>query len=353
MLVDRSLSQAVLAGVFMALAVLAGILFFLTFLGQLDNIGTGDFSVSTAFVYAALALPQTVYEIMPVATLIGALFAIGALAARQELMIFRVSGASVWRLARAVFWGGLVLAFLTVLLGEFVAPPAKRIAETLRVQKMYAQIGAIGAGSLWLKSGNSIVHVLSVDSARHLAGVYIYTLNAEHEIVAIRQAKSATFGAGHWTLHHVRGTLFRDGRTEVVKARQRPWPSFVTPSTFEILTVSPEKLSWRKLSRYIAYLRANGLNSLRYRTAFWHKIAVPVSVLLMAFLALPFAIGRLRSGGAGQRLAVGVGIGLAYYLVDRAVLEASQGLRLMPMVAAWVPTLLLAIVTFFAMRRAR
>lgn len=353
MLVDRTLSRAVLLGVLLTLAVLGGLVFFLNFLSQVHNIGTGDFTVSTAFVYAALTLPQTIYDILPVATLIGALFALGGMAAHQELMILRVAGANLWRLARAVFWGGLALAVLTVLLGEFVAPPAKRIAETLRVQKMYAQIGAIGTGSIWLKSGHDIVHIMNVEASTHLVGLRIYTLNADGGIAAVRRAAGATFSNGHWTLHDVLGTRFLGERTEMIQADRSPWAAFVLPSTFETLAVSPDNLSWRGLSRYIAYLHANGLDATRYETAFWHKMAIPLSVLLMALLALPFSLGRIRSGGVGQRLAMGVGIGLAYYLVDRTVLEASQGFRIAPMVAAWVPTVLLAIAMIIAMRRVR
>lgn len=353
MIVDRTLSRAAVLGALITLAALAGVAFFLTFLSQVHNIGTGDFTVATAFVYAALSLPQVVYGMFPVATLIGSLFALGGLAAHQELMIMRVAGADLWRLGRAVAWGGLILAVLTVLLGEFVAPPTKRIAETVRVQKMYAGIGALGQHGIWLKSGRDVVHISRVLSAGRLAGLHIYTLDREGGIKAVRHAKGASYRDDHWILHDVQGTRFASGRTHRIDASQKVWTSFVLPETFQVLAVAPGDLSWRGLSRYMAYLHANGLSSARYETAFWHKIAVPVSVLLMVLLALPFSLGRLRGGGAGQRLALGVVIGLVYYLIDRTVLEAGQGFRFAPLAAAWIPTGLLAIAVIIAMRRAR
>jgi len=353
MIVDRSLSKAVVLGALITLVALAGVGFFLTFLSQLHNIGTGDYTVSTAFLFAALALPQTVYDMFPVATLIGALFALGGLAAHQELMILRVSGADLWRLGRAAVWGGLALALLTVLLGEFVAPPAKRIAEIVRVQKMYSRINTVGAKGVWIKSGEEVVHVSDVVSATELGQLKIYTLGQGNRIKAVRRAKKATYESGHWVLHDVSGTRFKAGQTHKIAARRMDWTAFVVPSTFKVLAVNPGDLSWRGLSRYIGYLRANGLSSSRYETAFWHKIAVPVSVLLMVLLALPFALGRVRGGGAGQRLALGVVIGLVYYLIDRTVLEAGEGFRIAPLVTAWLPTALLAIAVSIAMRRAR
>ncbi|MGH8428367.1 MAG: LPS export ABC transporter permease LptG [Gammaproteobacteria bacterium] len=353
MLVDRYLSRTLLVGALIALAALLGVGFFLTFLSQIHNVGTGSFTVGTALRYSALTMPQTAYDMFPVGALIGAVFALGALAANQELVLMRTSGASILRLARAVAWGGLALALLAVVLGEFIAPPAKQLAETLRVEKMYAQINVVGANGIWLKADDEIVHVLKVDSPTALEALHIYHLNAQGAVTAMSEAAEATYAKGAWTLHDVTGTRLDGARTQSFTNPVLPWPNFVPPSTFQVLVVDPENLSWRGLLDYIHYLSANGFATRGYQVAFWHKMAAPVSVLLMVLLALAFTTGHLRAGGAGQRLALGVVVGLAYYLVDRTVLEAGAAFHLQVLVAAWMPTVLLAIVVMFTLRRAR
>lgn len=353
MLTDRYLARNVLLGAIVALVALLGVGFFLTFLSEVKNIGIGSFSAETALRYAALTMPQTAYDMFPVATLIGAVFALGAMSANHELVALRTSGASMWRLARAVAWSGLALALIAVALGEFIAPPAKKLAETLRVQKMYAQINAVGPGGIWLKSGDEIVHVLKVESPTLLEGVRIYTMSTRGRLDAVSEAASASYADGGWTLHDLTATRFADQRLDSVKVPSRPWPDFVLPATFQVLVVDPENLSWRGLLRYLHYLRANGLATQRYRIAFWHKLAAPVSVLFMVLLALPFSVGRMRGTGTGQRLALGVVVGLVYYLVDRTVLEASAAFDVPVLVAAWLPTALLGAVAAVALRRAR
>lgn len=352
MLIDRLLSRTVVLGALVTLLALLGVGFFFTFLSQVHNVGTGTFTVATAFEYAALTLPQNAYDMFPMAVLIGTLFALGGLAAHDELMMLRVAGAGVWRLALGVSGAGLVLALLVVGLGEFVAPPAKRIAETVRIEKMYSLFNTVGPGGLWIKTGHDIVHVLKVESTRRLSGLVIYTRGPGGKLQSIRKAASARYMAGRWVLHNVVGTRFAPGRTEHIERPAEPWPGFVAPSTFRVLVVDPENLSWRGLLRYLHYLRANGLAAQRYEIAFWHKIAVPVSVLLMVLLALPFSLGRARDSGVGQRLALGVGLGLAYYLVDRILLDAGAAFHLAPLLAAWSPTLLIALVVGIALRRA-
>ncbi|MGH8161191.1 MAG: LPS export ABC transporter permease LptG [Gammaproteobacteria bacterium] len=353
MRIDRELSRVVFIGALVTLIALSGIGFFLTFLSQVHNIGSGHYTTATAFVYAALNLPQTAYDMFPVAALIGAVFALGGLAANRELMILRVSGADIFRLVRAILWAGFALAVIVVVLGEFVAPPAKHAAEALRAEKLYAEAGDISPGGVWLKSGRDIVHVNRVETPTRLEDLYIYTLDGKGGLAAVRRAASADYTDGSWTLHQVRGTRFLGKRTEPISEKEGAWSGFVLPATFRVLIVPPGNLSWRELSSYLAYLRKNGLATAHYETAFWHKVAVPVSVLIMVLLALPFALGRMRSTGAGQRLALGVVVGLVYYLVDHTLIEAGAAFELVPLLAAWLPTAILFVVTVFFLRRAR
>lgn len=354
MRLDRYLARTVLVGVAVALLALVGIDFLLTMLSQLHNIGSGEFTTATAFFYAALTMPQTAYDMLPVATLIGAVFALGALASRQELVIMRASGASLLRLGRGLSWAGLVLAAVAIILGEFVAPPAKRTAETVRAQKLYSQINAVGPGGVWLKSGNNIVQVRKVDAPTHLADVTIFTQAPNSATLdAVRYARRADYVGGQWMLHDVTGVRFGLQQIRRIQAGSQPWRGFVAPATFRTLVVSPDNLSWRGLLEYLRYLHRNHLAAERYETAFWHKVSVPLAVWLMVLLALPFALGRMRSTGAGQRLALGVVVGLVYYLVDQTMLEAGQAFHILPVAAAWAPTALLALVTVVITRRAR
>jgi len=76
-----------------------------------------------------------------------------------------------------------------------------------------------------------------------------------------------------------------------------------------------------------------------------------VTVIIMPILALSFVFGSLRTGGAGARLMIGVIIGLAYYLASEMLANSGQVFSLNPAVVAWLPSVLLAIVTAISLRR--
>ncbi len=81
-----------------------------------------------------MSLPGHVYELMPTAALIGTLFAIAQLVGNSEYTVMRASGASLTQITWAIVRVGIPLAIATFLAGEFLAPPAERLAQQVRVQ---------------------------------------------------------------------------------------------------------------------------------------------------------------------------------------------------------------------------
>ena len=101
---------------------------------QLDEIGQRGFRFRDALFYVALTLPSRTYELMPIAALIGTIYALSKLAANSEFTIMRVSGMSTRRLMNSLIGIGLIIVALTYVLGEFISPPAEQLAQKARLQ---------------------------------------------------------------------------------------------------------------------------------------------------------------------------------------------------------------------------
>ena len=71
------------ASLFVLFALLALFLFF-DMVAQLDEIGQRGFRFRDALFYVALTLPSRTYELMPIAALIGTIYALSKLAANSE-----------------------------------------------------------------------------------------------------------------------------------------------------------------------------------------------------------------------------------------------------------------------------
>src|SRR6185436_17161873 len=101
---------------------------------ELGDVGRGGYTITTALLFVALQLPSRMYELFPIAALIGTLFALAQLVASSEYTVMRVSGVSVPRMALMLVRVGLLFSVLTFAIGEFAAPPAEQLAQQLRAK---------------------------------------------------------------------------------------------------------------------------------------------------------------------------------------------------------------------------
>ena len=127
----------------------------------------------------------------------------------------------------------------------------------------------------------------------------------------------------------------------------------LSPELLELSVIRHDLLDTGGLTRYIAYLQANDLDATAYLIAYWARMSNIVSVLLMCLLALPFVLGNVRSAGTGGRLLVGLLIGLAYYVTAQAFANSAEVFDLDPRVVAWLPSVVLSLITVFAILRTR
>ncbi|MGH8372890.1 MAG: LPS export ABC transporter permease LptG [Gammaproteobacteria bacterium] len=352
-LLDRYLARQVVANTLLVLLALTAISSLITFVGEFDNIGQGHYTLGAAARYAALYVPAQAYAMFPVAVLLGAMLGLGDLASHNELMVLRTAGVSVLRVGLSAMLGGAVLVVVCVALGEFVAPPAERSAEDQRSLLLYNQANVLGAGGVWAKDGNLFVNVKKIGSSNTVQNIYLFDFDGSHHLLSATRADSALFRDGSWTLSDLRETRLNPQGSVIYKARAAPWKTLLAPSLLNLFVVDTDSLSARGLYHYIDYLKANGIDAGRYIAAFWGKLAQPVSVLLMMLLALPFVFGPLRSSSTGQRLLVGMLIGIGFYVFNSIFTQTGVVFGLNPVFTAWFPTVLLAIVSGFAVSRIR
>jgi lipopolysaccharide export system permease protein len=353
-ILDRYIWRAMAAGTLLVMSVLLALSSFVNFVQQVDHIGTARYQLPQALTYVLASLPRSAHEMLSIAVLLGTLHGLGALAAKSELLVMRASGLSVRRLAVAVFVAALGLMILGLALGELIAPPAQRYASRMRAFSLNEELSEAGGQSAWVKDGNQIINIQSQGDREALGEVYIFTLDAEHKVASVTRALSGGFGTGGtWSLYDLRESDFTAAGVVAGREPRAQRPTGLRSELIELSVVDPDDLSSRALYSYIRYLRAQGLDTYKYELAFWFRIANDVSVLLMAALALPFVFGPLRSAGAGQRLMIGVLLGLAYFVGSHTLASSGAVFELSPVLVGWLPVIVLSIVVLVALMRVR
>ncbi len=335
-LLDLYIGRAVLQSTAVVMLILLALFAFATFAGELDNIGKVRYEAIDALQYTLLLMPGLAYQLFPIVVLMGAIIGLGTLAGQSELVVMRAAGVSIKRIVWAVMKVGILLLLIMAVMGEYVAPRAELRAQNIKADLLAVKASFRSEQGLWARDGGKVIHIRDLISSEHVANVSIYEFDKSNQLVLMTQAKRADFSDGEWHLSEVtNSTVDVDGINVTVKP-EAVWHSLLVPDLISVVTIDPSALTGPGLYRYIQYLRDNGLDASRYRLALWKKIMLPVTTMVMIFLAVPFVFGPLRSVGVGQRIFVGMLFGIAYYLIDQTTGHVGVVYGLTPLMSVLV-----------------
>lgn len=335
---DRYIAKEVIVGSLIAVLVLLALLNFFTFADELGDMGEGDYNLRRIFQYLALTSPRSLYELFPSAALVGSLVTLGGLANHRELMAMQAAGASRARIIRAVLMGGLVLLTISIGIGELVAPPAERMANTLKATALKKQVASRTKYGFWVRDGNVFINIREIQRQEVLGDINIYELDSDRELRLATHANKAVYDGLQWKLKNLRISQFSPDRVTAESKDHADWSSVLAPDLLNAFVIRPENLSAWELAKYIDYLRENGQQTLSVEQAFWGRIVNPAVTLVMLLVAVPFVLTLRREVGMGQRVVAGTVIGLGFYLFDRMFNHFGLIYEMNPLFAAVFPT---------------
>ncbi len=353
-IIDRYVLKTQLVSVLLVLFVLMGLAAFIGFLGEADKAGTGDYSLADAFAYVMFSMPQTAIDMFPAATLIGSLLGLGSLASRSELVAMRAAGVSIGRLALSVAIVGTLLMASAAIVSEWIAPQAEAYAKKERSRLLNKDIIMAGEQGVWFKDGDRIINISEWRDPTAVGQVNQFYFDEANKLTSIQRAKKGTYTKEQvWQLNELVSTDFSNMQVSAENQKDSQWKVNLEPQTLQMFSVEPDHLSSRNLFDYTKFLKKNGIDSQRYEVAFWSRLATSASIVLMSLLALPFVFGSLRTGNTGLRLFFGVIIGIGYMSANKLLIGTGTVYGLNAFLSAWMPTLILAFCTFFAIARTR
>lgn len=340
-IIDRYLFRTVLASALLVLLVLLALELLFTLIGELEGVGDrAGYGALQVAQYLLFSVPGFVYQSVPMALLVGGLLGVGGLAAANELVAMRAAGRSPLRVATGALLAALLLGLGALAIGEFLAPHGDRLARQLRADA--DGVGAVQTadGGFWARDGDQIVRVGALLGDGTLADVTLFALAEDGTLRQVFAAARGRFDSGRWLLDEVVTTRFDAAALSAGQRGRLYWDSELRPATLRLLNAEPESLALRDLDGYIAYLERNGLDAREYRLAFWHKLLSPLTTVAVLLVGLPFAFGRSRVAGAGQRLLIGVLLGLGFFLLNRLLGSWVLLTGLPPLLGAALPPLL-------------
>jgi lipopolysaccharide export system permease protein len=335
-LIDRYIANRVAISTALVLGVLLALTVFFAFMDALKDFGQAKFGLYEMVRYVVLAQPRKIYEVFPVAMLIGALLGLSSLAVNAELVAMRAAGVSVLQIIGSAMKTGLVFAVVATVLGEFVVPAAENMAQVGRAEALAKGVLKQRSG-LWMRDGTTFLNVGEVLPDLSLLRVNIYSFEDDIKLRAHTQAERAQFTPEGWRLQRVVESQVSVNGVNIKRSNEQAWNTGITKTVMNVFTVQPEQLSLRNLWQYIYHLERNSQSTERYRLVLWQKVLMPFAVVVMVLLATPFALGQLRGGGLSRRIFAGVLIGLVFVVVSRSFGHFGLIYGIPPLLGALLP----------------
>ena len=348
---DSYIGKSVFVAILAVLGIILGLASLFAFLDEMGDI-SDSYSLLDAGSFVLLTAPRRLYDMLPMAGLIGCLIGLGSLASNSELTIMRAAGVSIGRIVWAVMKPMLVLMLAGVLIGEYLAPVTENKAQADRSLAQGGGEAQTSKRGLWHRQGEEFVHINTVQPNGLLLGVTRYHFDNERHLLSSSFSRKAQYQEDHWQLSDVTTTMFRGDHTEVVKSAEERWDVALTPQLLNTVVLAPESLSITGLWDYIHYLSDQGLNNDRYWLAFWTKVLQPLVTAALVLMAISFIFGPLRSVTLGQRVFTGVLVGFVFRIAQDLLGPSSQVFGFPPLLAVLLPAVVCAVAGLWLLRRA-
>jgi len=329
-----------------------------TFFELLDDIARHRIAFIVVVDYFWFLTPYLLYQLAPLAALVAILVTLGTMSKSNEIVACKASGISLYRLAVPLLFAGVALAANMFVLDYTFLPYANQRQDALRNQIKGKPPQTYRQPERWIFGENSKIYNYDLfDPTQNLFGgltvleIDPATFEMRRRVFASRARWSASqklwLLESGWVREFSGGAMVRYDRFNV-----KDLPELTeSPSYFNREVLPAIQMSWPQLRRYIDDLHRAGFD-VSALTVQWHrKLAFPLIAPVSMLLAFPFAF-LVGTRGAVGGVAVGIAIGIVYWL-GAELLAAMGGVgQLPPLLAGWSPDIVfsfLGLYFFFKM----
>jgi lipopolysaccharide export system permease protein len=335
-ILEKYIGKSVILSSLVILACLIGIFSFFSLIENLSE--HNSVSGITVFFESVLEVPGLVFDLMPIAALVGALLALGGLTENHELVVIRMAGGAKSYIFRIMLKSASVLVIIAIVAGEFLAPVCQNISSKMT---SLSSEPAIQNERIWTKENQTFISVGRLVSDCHLKNVKVHKFSDRGVLEESILAKNGYCIKNGWELNDVESTFFDGDVSRVERAEILIWVTEIDPNLFGLLGLDPEKLGLADLWTYVNYAKQGAQNSQLWIQAFWARLVHPFTIYLMVFLALPIVLMSSRSNPLGRVIFIGVCVGLGFYVFNELSSSFGIAFNLDPIIVSFSPSILM------------
>jgi lipopolysaccharide export system permease protein len=349
-ILDRYLIRGFLKIIVLSLLCTTALYLIVDFFDRIDSVLKSGATVWAATRYFLYKVPVLMSRVFGFAVLFSTLFSIGMLSRAQEITAMRASGLSIYRISLPLFISSLLICGLNFVWNEALVPAFTRESQYIyktEVKKKEPK-SLLGTKDMWVRSEEAFISVDRFDTKNSiLEGITVFLLNRDFTLRGFIEIPSARWDGTRWQPQRsVEWVLLPNGGMDQREGNVAI-PISETPEDLKLLSREPEEFSFIDLKKQITDLQSKGIDATEQKVDLHVKMAVPFVSLLMAILAVPFAIRYSRGSGLTLSFGLTMLIGFGYWFLLAFCISLGHSGAIPAWLAAWVPNTIIAMVGLF------
>lgn len=331
---------------------LTGLFFFQSIITQMN-----DFPLNQLLIYSFYDLPRMMVMVAPPATLIATVLTFSTLSRNNELIACHSIGISLMQMLGVLIPIVFVLCCFSLVAQDRILPvfhEKKSLYYWREIKKKQDFFLDVKQDKIWYRSNNLIYNLRSFDpQTDRIFGVGVYVFSSEFNLVEFLQAEFATFNGTDWDLSQGKSTHFDPdtGYPVVEPFKKHILKIKESPKDFKVIEKEVDRLRIKELIRFIDRNKKSGIDSKAFEVKLHSRFSLSFIPLIMCLLALPFSVSRTREGRLGRDLTMAMVITFFYWLSYSVCLSFGQNGMVIPVLAAWLPSIVFGILAAILLKR--
>jgi lipopolysaccharide export system permease protein len=345
---ERYIAKTLLSYTLVVLLVWFSIYSFFNFLTEINFVGQESYTILSAIKYIFLKIPEVTYSQASPVILLGCILGMGHLATTNQLLIFRVSGASILKITAITLKNALIFVIVIITIGEFLAPMSSNFAELGRSNALGDNVVSSNQEGFWIRDGDNFINVKNNIDGNLFSEITVIEVNSSNKIERVIKSENAVFDGNSLDMS---GTdifsISNEGFFDNISLKERN--SYNKTVTFDqdlidSLEKEPRDLTTWTIIKQIQFLSDNKLRSGVFEVELYKRLIKPVTLVSMILLAMLFIFGSSRDMTLGRKIFLGVALGVSFEIVSRVASAMALSFDFNPLMSAILPSTLVMLI---------
>ena len=346
---DRYIAKTLLTHTIIVLVVWLGIYSFFNFLTEINSVGRENYTVISAIKYIVLKMPEVTYSQAAPVILLGCVLGMGHLATTNQLLIFRISGISILKIAGLTIQNALIFILFIIAIGEFIAPVSSNFAENGRSNALGGNLLSKSQDGFWIRDGNNFINVKKNIDGKTFIGITIIEVDSLNKISRVIKSEDATFDGKSLEMDDSQMfSLSNESYFDEISLKD--YLSYSESVSFdqdliESLEKEPKDLTTWTIIKQIQFLSDNKLRTEIFEVELYKRIMKPITLVSMILLAMLFIFGSTRDTTLGRKIFFGVALGLSFEMLSRIAGAMALSFDFNTLISSILPSALVMVIS--------